>query len=114
MNSELEPTCWRKHSKKFSSVGRIWASCGEDKREGLGGTRQHPIPGVCRASTAHLRHLDLAVRVFVVLAHELLHLLAQVVFLGVLPARRADGSAQPPPPRADVPPILHLGAPEPG
>lgn len=34
MNSELEPTCWRKHSRKFSSVGRIWASCGENERQG--------------------------------------------------------------------------------
>lgn len=37
MNSELEPTCWRKHSRKFSSVGRIWASCGEHEHQG--GTR---------------------------------------------------------------------------
>lgn len=35
MNSELEPTCWRKHSRKFSSVGRIWASCGEHRHGGM-------------------------------------------------------------------------------
>lgn len=51
------------------------------------------LPGGRRAAAAHLRHLDSAVRVFVVLAHELLHLVAQVVTLGFLPARRGDGSA---------------------
>lgn len=42
MNSALEPTCWRKHSRKFSSVGRIWASCGD--RGCQGGSRSSGCP----------------------------------------------------------------------
>lgn len=50
------------------------------------------IPGMCRASTTHLRHLNFAICVFVVLMHELLHLVTQVIVLGVRLARRGDWS----------------------
>lgn len=38
-------------------------------------------PGFVRSSTAHLCHLDFAVRIFVVFVHELLHLVTQIVLL---------------------------------
>lgn len=38
-------------------------------------------PGFGRSSTTHLRHLDFAVRIFVIFVHELLHFVTQIVFL---------------------------------
>lgn len=68
------------------------------------------IPGVRGASTTHLRHLDFAICVFIVLVHELLHLVTQVVILGVLPARRGDGTIYPTSPYQCTPP--HTSLPE--
>lgn len=43
----------------------------------------------------HLCHLDFAICIFVILVHELLHLVAQAVPLGVLPAARGVGNIFP-------------------
>lgn len=86
--------------------GRTTSIPRREDRDHHGG-RTTSIPGVRRASITHLRHLNFPVCVFVVLVHELLHLVAQVVILGVLLTRRRDGSIYPPLPMpvSTLPPL---------